>query len=248
MEKKKKEYILEYDMVFVNVLSAILLIFMIILTCGLVYILPDSLVGDLTSMNTSGEIDNKFMIWYVIFFVVMILWMVLHEIIHYIAYLVKGAKRENVVFGVALEKGVFYCKCKEYINKECIMTSLVSPFLIIGVITYVLGFFFSSIWLILLSIINISGAAGDLMMFHFFLKQDRDVEFKELGFSSPFVLRTSGDLINKKYLGIKSIREAKNQAEINEGPEKMITITKASWGFIVVMLALFILMLFLALF
>ncbi len=236
--RKKKEYILEYDLIFVNVLSIVLLAIMILLTIILFNVLPSSLVGELTRKFTEVEIENNFMLLYVIFFIVMIFWMVLHEIIHSIAYQMTGAKSENIVFGVALEKGVFYCKCKEYISKKCIITSLLSPFIIIGVLTYILGFIINSSWLIILSIINISGAAGDLMMFAFFLKQKDDIEFKELGYSSPFVLRTSDNLAEKKFLGIKSIKEVTDSKETKEDPEKKLTITKPSWIFIIIMLVL----------
>lgn len=231
--KEKKEYILEYDMVFANVFSFLLLFLAIIVTFGIVFLfnIPREALEIYLGENT-----NKY---FLIFFILMILWMVLHEIIHGIAYQVMGAKSKNIVYGAAIEKGVFYCKCKEYIDKKCIMVSLLSPFILIGVITYILGFIINSPLLVILSIVNISGASGDLMMFNFFLKQDDDVEFKELGFSSPFVLRTSKNLNDKKYLGIKSIKEVKDESETKEGPEKKITISKASWIFIIVMLIVF---------
>lgn len=232
----KKEYILEYDMVFANVLSFILLFLALAIT-GLIVVIRGEIID--IEMNSSS------MISFSIFFILMIFWMILHEIIHNIAYQIMGAKSENIVFGAAIEKGVFYCKCKEYIDKKCIMTSLLAPFVLIGVITYILGFVIDSPLLIALSVINISGASGDLMMFSFFLKQDDDVEFKELGFSSPFVLKTSKDLSSKKYLGIKSIREVKDESETKEGPEKKITISKASWVFIIVMVILLGLMIML---
>lgn len=238
-ENNKKEYILEYDMVFANILSFILLFLALVIT-GLIVIIRGEVIDIETNSNS--------MIIFSIFFILMIFWMILHEIIHDIAYQVMGAKSENIVFGAAIENGVFYCKCKEYIDKKCIMTSLLAPFVLIGVITYILGFIIDSPLLIALSIINISGASGDLMMFSFFLKQDDDVEFKELGFSSPFVLRTSKNLSSKKYLGIKSIREVKDGSETKEGPEKKITISKTSWIFIIVMLVLLVVMAVLQLF
>lgn len=246
--KQKKEYILEYDLIFVNILSMILLVGMIALTVFFMSTLPISIVGPLKDKITGCSIDNSFISMYAIFFVVMILWMVLHEVIHSIAYQVTGAKSENIVFGAALEKGVFYCKCKEYIGKRCIMTSLLSPFILIGVATYILGFLFNSGWLIILSIINISGAAGDLMMFHFFIHQNDDIEFKELGFSSPFCLRTFDDLSNQKFIGIKSIKEVTDPKETEEGPEKKLTITASSWAVLIFLIALVALMLLLQLF
>lgn len=178
-------------MIFANVLSFLLLIIAIGIT-GVIIVL-----FKLPNNFSIYVEDNNLSFYFGIFFIIMIFWMVLHEIIHGIAYQVMGAKNENIVFGARIEKGVFYCKCKEYIDKKCIMVSLISPFILIGVVTYIIGFIIKSPLLIILSIINISGASGDLMMFSFFLKQDNDVEFKELGFSSPFVLRTSKNLNEK---------------------------------------------------
>ena len=49
-------------------------------------------------------------------------WMFLHEFIHGIGFYVSGAKHKNIVYGANLEKGIFYCMCKEKISKKGIMT------------------------------------------------------------------------------------------------------------------------------
>lgn len=234
---KKNEYILEYDMVFATILSVVLLIIPVLIC----FLLPsDFIVEDLKNNVISGSLVTD---W--IFLVLLILWCVIHEVIHAIAYELMGAKKENIVFGGYLEKGVFYCKCKEYINKKCIMVSLLAPFVTIGVITFILGYLIKSTLLVALSICNISGAAADIMMFFFFLKQDDDVEFKELGFSSPFCLKTKKDISNKKYLGIKSIKKVTDPKETMEGPEKKVTISKGTKIFIIVVLVILILSLIL---
>jgi len=233
---KKNEYIIEYNMVFINVLAIILLVVMIFLTVFIVKIF--SLPLDFDVLDVS-YFNLGFL------FLFMLFWMVLHEIIHSLFYQLKGAQRKNIVFGAALENGVFYCKCKEYINKGCIMTSLLAPFLLIGVFTYILGLIFNLTWLIFLSIVNISGASGDLMMFIFFLRQNNDIEFKELGDSTTFLLRTSDDLTNRKFVGIKKIKLVEDSKEIEEKPEKKLTISKMSWIFIIFYFILFVLLLIL---
>ena len=57
------------------------------------------------------------------------------------------------------------CLCKQNISKKNILISLLFPFIFIGVITYVIGVLFNNSVLIWLSILNISGCSGDLMMF-----------------------------------------------------------------------------------
>lgn len=222
---KKKEYILQYDMLIGTVFSAFLLFFMIFLT----YLLDKNMLSDFIS----SIVDENMIIYFLVFYILMFAWMILHEIIHGVAYRLNGASKNDIVYGAALEKGVFYCKCRNYINKKCILISLISPFLFIGVFTYILGFLFESGILVVLSIINISGAAFDLLMFVFMVKQDEDIEFKELGFSSPFCLRTKRDLTNLKFIGIKSIHLVKDKNETIEPQEKKITISKYSWGFVI---------------
>lgn len=229
---KKKEYILEYNMVFMTILSLIILL----LTFGICYLFSSDFFPEIEDI-----LKDESSIWMiVVFYIIFIFWMVLHEIIHGLAYEIMGAKRENIVYGASLENGVFYCKCKEYINKKCIMISLLSPFILIGIVTLIIGYLINSHILVLLSIFNISGASGDLTMFAFFLHQDKDIEFKELGFSSPFCIKTTKDLTNKKYIGIKSIREVKDEKETEEGPEKKITISKITWIFLIIIFIMLI--------
>lgn len=238
---KKREYILEYDMTLINIISVVILAIVVLLTIAICLLIPgnynfqDFVEKTLIGAEEYGLLSNF------TFIIVMFLWMILHEIIHGVAYELMGAKRQDIVFGANIENGVFYCKCKEYIKKKCILTSLLSPFILIGVVTYIIGFIIKSPLLIILSIVNISGAAGDLVMTSFFLHQKDDIEFKEMGFSSPFCIRTREDISKKKYLGIKNIKVVENEEETKEGPEKKVTISKGSKIFFAIILVILIL-------
>lgn len=232
-DKKVKTYIVEYNMVYIMILSVVLLIIPVLMTWA--YYRFTSASVDFNLDNLSGVVS------YTLLFVLMILWMVLHEIIHGIAYQVNGAKKENITFGVALEKGIFYCKCGEFINKKNIIISLLSPFILIGVITLIIGYLINSFTLIFLSIVNISGAAGDLAMFGFFIKQDKDLRFKELGDSTTFCLKTKDDLSNKKFISVRIKKVVTDEKEIEEEKSKKINITKASWVILIVFILLIVL-------
>ena len=232
-DKKVKTYIVEYNMVYIMILSVVLLIIPVLMTWA--YFKFTSASFDFNFDNLSGFVS------YTLLFVLMILWMVLHEIIHGIAYQVNGAKKENITFGVALEKGIFYCKCGEFINKKNIIISLLSPFILIGVITLIIGYLINSFTLIFLSIVNISGAAGDLAMFGFFIKQDKDLRFKELGDSTTFCLKTKDDLSNKKFISVRIKKVVTDEKEIEEEKSKKINITKASWAILIVFILLIVL-------
>ena len=60
-----------------------------------------------------------------ILFILMFGWLLIHELLHGIAFFIfKEVKKENITFGMFLEKGVFYCMCKQNIGKKVILTSL----------------------------------------------------------------------------------------------------------------------------
>ena len=104
------------------------------------------------------------------------------------------------------------------------MWSLIYPFLFLGVITLIIGFFIKSSVLILLSIANISGATGDLIMFLNFIKL-KDFEFAEYDDPIGFSLYSKNDLSKKKMFGLKYI-ETKDKLECHIG--KRVTVSKKS--------------------
>ena len=227
-DKKINTYIFKYRMGY---------IFLMALVFFIIPIIPTWLYYKFTGITPNiplGEDEMDLAI--VTFFIVLFGWSALHELIHGIAYQVNGAKRENITYGVALEKGIFYCKCGEFVDKKNIIVSLLSPFVIIGVITLIIGWLINSMLLIGLSIFNISGAAGDLVMFGFFIKQDKDLRFKELGDSTTFCLKTKDDLSKKKFLSVKLDKVVTDDKEIEEEKSKKITITKGSWIFLIFVL------------
>ena len=217
-DSKTRKYIFEYKMGIITILSLVLFIVPVIIT-GFLFDFE---------LDISFSDSSSFFIKYFLFFIAVFLWMVLHEIIHGVFYQINGAKSENITYGVVLEKGIFFCKCGEFISRKNILMSVIAPFIIIGVITYIISIITNSFLLLVLSIFNISGAAGDLMVFFFFLKQKKDIRFKELGDSTTFCLETSDDLSNKKYWGVKLKEEVMDDTKINEINGKKINISKPS--------------------
>ena len=194
MNNKKKYYIFSLDMMFLNVFSFILLFLVIGLTI---------------------LIDKEFLITSVIYvfakerlfktFILVIGYLMLHEILHSIGYYLYGAKYKNITYGIELEKGIFYCLCKENIKKKNIMNSLMFPLFYIGIVTYIFSFIFESYYLLILSIFNISGCVGDIFTFIFMLKLDNNIEFSEFDDTTSFAIYTDKDISKNKYLGLKNI-------------------------------------------
>ena len=139
--------------------------------------------------------------------ILMLLWLVIHEILHGIGFAIfKSVTKKNITYGIALEKGILYCMCKQPISKKVIMTSLLFPFTIIGIFTLIIGTSLNSYYLVLLSIINIVSSIGDLTMTFYFLKCPKDITYLDLDDCTSFTVISSTNLENIKVLGIKLIK------------------------------------------
>ena len=148
--------------------------------------------------------------------------------IHAIGFYISGVKRKNIVYGANLEKGIFYCMCKEEISKKGIMISLFFPFIFIGIITLVIGLVINSPYLIILSLLNIAGCAGDISMIISFIKLP-DFSYLDLDDCTGFVLVSENDLSKYKLFGVDLI-ESDSYTKLGKASNyKKITISKLSW-------------------
>ena len=220
----KKYYIFSLDMKFLNIFSFVLLFLVVGLT---ILIDNDFLVR---AIDYTFATERLFLT-----FVLIILYLMLHELLHSIGYYVYGAKYKNIVYGIELEKGIFYCLCKQNIKKKNIMNSLMFPLFYIGIVTYTISFIIDSSYLLILSIFNISGCVGDIFTFLFMLRLDNEIEFSEFDDTTSFGIYTDKDISKKKYLGLKYI-ETKDNLVRKE--YKKIRISK--WSY-VILIGMFIL-------
>lgn len=139
--------------------------------------------------------------------VVIVLWMILHELIHYVAFIIpKDVNEKNVTVGIYLEKGIFYCMCKQEISKKNILFSLCAPLFIIGIFTFILGVLLNNNLLTLLSIINISGSIGDIIMTILILKMPNDIRYVDFDDPTSFTLLTKKDVSKINVFGLDLIK------------------------------------------
>ena len=172
-------------------------------------------------------------------FTILILYLMLHELLHGIGYILGGCKRENVVYGIALEKGMLYAMANQELSKNNILLASQMPFTLIGVITYTIGAIFNFPLLVLLSIVNITGAIMDMVMFFYILRLNKDTTYSESGQPDEFVLITSDDLIKKKSLFFLPIRVRKyKEADYVFEKQKRIRVSRFSIIFLIVFLGL----------
>ena len=176
--------------------------------------------------------------WFIVF-LLMILYLMFHELLHGIGYFLGGTKRKYITYGIELEKGIFYAMAYSKLTKKNILISLQMPFMVIGVITYVVGIIFNIPLLVFLSIVNLSGAAMDLAMFIYFLRLPKDFTYSESGNPDEFVIISSEDLTKKKSIFLKLV-EVKDYKEKDFEFKnlKKIKVTKAS----IILLVLFLLL------
>ena len=224
-KKKENLYLVEYNFINIYLFCGILTVAFVLFTVGIYNWCGFDFI------TTASFFDWFDGFKFVIFFIAMWVWMALHELIHGLSYILYGAKAKNIKYGVALEKGILYCKCGEYVDKKNICWSVINPFIYIGIVTLFLGFALESILLIALSLVNISGACADICMFLFFIRRDKDMKFKEIKDSSTFLLKTTEDLKDKKFFAVK-IKEELEKDEFKEN-DKLITVSKASKGILI---------------
>lgn len=211
---KKKYYLFEMDTNTLNVFSIVLFII----------ILSISFIIDRELLFNSFKITNYFL-----FLLLMLGYLCLHEILHSLGYVINGAKFKKIIYGLALEKGVLYCLCKQNISKKNILWSLVYPLIFIGIITYIIAVIYKIPILFLLSIMNIGGSIGDIIMFNF-IRKLKNIEFSEYDSELGFAIFSKEDLSTQKPFGIKYI-EAKekikrtNFKKINISKESIVILT-----------------------
>ena len=220
--KKKKYYLFSLNMTILNIFS----FFLLFLFIGLAIIIDKEFFLD--SIIYIFESKRVLMTFILIFG-----YMILHELLHSLAYYLYGAKYKNIIYGIQLEKGIFYCLCKQNIRRKNILNALFFPLFYIGIMTFILSFILDSSYLLILSIFNISGCAGDIMTFLFISRLDREIEFSEFDDTTSFAIYTDKEINEKKHFGLKYI---KSVSEIKRDDLQKIRISKASYIIIVLLL------------
>ena len=205
----KKYYKFNLDMVWANVIATIVLV-----VSAVVFLFFDR----------TYQMDINIIIY-------MVLYLALHEVFHGIAFSIYAKDIKNIKYGAALEKGVFYAMCQERINKKAIIVSLLFPFIFLTVIALPIGVLIHSENLIILALINFSGATGDLFMVNLIRKMPKDIEYIDYDNSVGCYLLSKEDLSKYKAIGLKYVESGKDEDKLINKDIKRITISK--WSIII---------------
>ena len=225
----KKYYIFKMNMNVLNIFSFVLL--------GIVIGISILIYKDFWKEYT----DNFFKMG--LFLLAYFGYMILHELLHGLSYRIHGGKGKNITFGVHLEKSILCCLCKQDITKKNILMSLLYPFFFIGIVTYVIGAIFKLPMLFLLSIFNLSGCIGDIVMFIFISRLPKDIKFSEFDDPTSFAILSSEDLSDRKPFGLKYERTV---STLEKKDMKRLRVSKKSIIFMVFLLIITTFMLIMA--
>ena len=146
-------------------------------------------------------------------------YLILHELFHSLAYVIYGAEFKNITYGIHLERGVLCCLCKQNIDKRNILHSLLYPFFFIGVLTLIMGIILKIPTLVILSLLNISGCSGDLLMFYHLSRLDNFL-FSEFDDPTSFGLYSNDDFSKLKMFGLDYVEKKKDLEKNNK--EKVV--------------------------
>ena len=215
---KKKAYVLKMKLLPANMLSIIIFIIL-----G---------ITNLKLIGFVGIFRKPFIL------TIVILYFFLHELLHGIGYYIGGTKLKNISYGILLEKGMFYCMGYQEITKKNILLSLQMPFMVLGIITYIIGIILNLSVLVWLSVFNIMGASMDIVMF-LYISRIKNVHYSETGNPDEFVLITEEDLNKKKSIFLKVVETKNYKKEDYEFDNiKRLSCTKSSIIALIVILGL----------
>ena len=221
---EKQYYIFKLNTILLNIVAIIIVIPLVVITNLISPTIMNNMINMLGNTNVSA-----------ILLLNILGYMILHELIHALGYIIHGADPKKITFGMELEKGVLYCLCKQDVKKHTIMNAVMYPLFWIGIVTYIISIIFNLPLLLLLSIINISGAAGDIMYFCFFLKLDKDIMFSEMDDGTSFAILSAKNISKKKFLRLEFVDTAN---EIPRNDFKRVKISKISYMFLALIILL----------
>lgn len=223
MSKDNKKYhIFELNVGKLNIVCVILFILMIIIS-SILY--KGDLAQDFYEVNL------------MLLLVADVATMLIHELLHSLSYVLYGGDFKKIVYGAYLEKGVLYCLCKQNISRKNILNSLMVPLFYLGIIPYIIAIIFELPFLLFLAILNIVGAAGDIMMFIYIMQLDKSIEFSEFDNPIRFAIYTDKE-INVKFFGLDYIETSKT---LPRKELKKLTVSKGSYIALAVLIVLTVL-------
>ncbi len=215
----KKYYKYEMNMTIMNILAIVLIV--------IPFLLLNILGLKVYEINFKG-----------FFFLGLVGYFILHELLHGLGFFIYAKDKKNIKFGIALEKGVLYTVCQEKISKKQVLVSLLAPTFFLTILTFPLGLLLKFPVLIVYSLLNFSGAIGDILMSYLILKAPKDVEYIDYNSDIGCYLLSQKDLSNYKSFGFFQTETGKESQKQVDKTIKRIYISKISYIILGVLIAI----------
>ncbi len=126
------------------------------------FLIPSTLLAIL------GEdiFPREFSFWDILFSILgMIFLIIIHEIVHFLAFLICGIKKKSIQFGFNIKKSLLYCHATEDMLLNKYRFSLILPFIITGIIPFILSIYLLNFVYIFVVCLAISTCAADILLF-----------------------------------------------------------------------------------
>ena len=221
-EKSRKYYRFDMDLKIMNILASILYVIFFIY---------------LFSNTYFSTFDFSFLACILLF-----LMFAIHEICHGIGYALYAKNKKNIKFGAVLEKGVFYAMCQEEISRIGILVSLLFPIIILTIIPLPFAIYFKNSLILFLSITNLIGAIGDILLVKLVLKLPKDITYIDYDNNIGAYFICDEDIGNIKSLGLKCAESNPHDENLINKDIKSIYISEPSKKFSVIFIVILILL------
>lgn len=144
------------DLVKANIFSIVILV-----VAAIAFLIPYFLIWK--DRKPITEIVGGFGNRVLLFFIVMIVGVVVHELIHGVVFACFAKSGwKSIRFGILRKMFTPYCHCNEPMRIPGYMLGAMMPCIILGIIPSVVALFIGSLLLLLLGILFIATAAGDI--------------------------------------------------------------------------------------
>ncbi len=217
---QQKYYKFEVNLIYMNILALVLYILFFL---GITILYPESIAKLYTG---SG-------FW--IFISLLFLYFAIHELFHGIGYSLFARNRQNIKYGIIIEKGVFYAMCQELINKKATIISLLMPIIFLSIIPWIICLFFELPILFILAGMNFIGAIGDFTMLFLLLKLP-DVSYIDYDNSIGMYLISNQDISKYRFIGIKCVDSGIHDERLIDKSIKRIYISRPSKIFFIILI------------
>lgn len=240
MRERESSYLIKLNSLIVNITTILLIIIFGFISYFV--ILDESFVNVenvfINLLNTYGYNLFSFGLYGIRFILIVIVWLLMYEIIR--GFILGMGSNASIVF--RLDKGEIYSKCYRYVYKKRLYFALLVPIVILGIIPFMVGFYFKSLLFLFLAMLTFIFNIKDVFIFILLMVLNTGYfKYREVSDRNKFVLALRKDFDNNKNILIKEVTEIDDDSEEYKINDEYITISKVTLIFLIVLIVLTVL-------